>query len=413
MLLALLVVAVVHAVCIAQPPSTQLPQTQLGRTTPLAAFSTWGSAEHLAGRLRVRGPDGALVAVRAEALGFHVQLVPLQPWAPGTHTVEERGDYGADRRRLTTGGGDVRHRVWFPVKTVEVVEAPSRLAPLEDVRWERLDGREVSGRLQVPEAVLWVDLEVDGMGPIYRTYRRGGEAYLFNGAHVRCNDTHRTQWLDSGEPVSVRAVAHGDGGARHASEWTVLPRRRTQRPPAGDRMSSWREVPDVSRSTGSPVVPGGDCGALVVRSTEERRVDHDSAWLVDDDGVLREVEARAHGVRIGERTIRGLTSPLRALAVHGESWVVATEEGTELVLVDAGKVLARRAMPPGFTVASLAFAETVDVVAQDDDGVRWSLSLDASLRPLAEWATVRRPIQVTRGHDGHTWRVNGVAVELE
>ncbi len=103
--------SVAYGSCIASPEQT-LPRLEIGDPhQPLPAASTWGTGEHLAHRLRLRGPDGALVSTHRQTLGSYARLVPKDPLRLGTYMVEERGTTTPRvdacsllGRRITRGG---------------------------------------------------------------------------------------------------------------------------------------------------------------------------------------------------------------------------------------------------------------------------------------------------------------------
>lgn len=357
---------------------------------PILASSPWGTPEHLAKRLRLRGPDGKLVRVDRETLGRDVRLVPHDPLALGTYVVEERGDYDAAGQRLYDPRADVHHDGWFAAWEVEVV-AP-REGPEPAVQWFLSDLQPTVPKTPLLAAEVvpgtdtsWLELEVRGVGaidvvPVYARQTVRLDSY----AHLPCNDYGERMRLGEGD-VTVRVTAHGPGWTA-ASPWTSIGPTETPSdhdfaipvpasPPTGEpanvsRLQRWAPIRGRVSQAPTETMPS-TCGRLTRVGTELlQRTDDEprfftstaDGWQLggrpvevspEDAWALEHMDGAAHTVGVepgekllalGDRTVRVIghrlavddssgTSP--AIPLHLNK--VAVADGEELVL--AGRVI--------------------------------------------------------------------------
>ncbi len=413
-MIALLFMSQSPAMCIGQPPRTFLWQESVGPKTPIVIGSTWGSAEDLAGRLRVRGPDATLIPIRAESLGLDVRLIPETTWPDGSITLEERGDFDATSKRVTGLGIPVTS-AWFPLRDLPVAKASPPLDPPGEVTWTRqprMRRSDVRGEVVAPEGTRWLSLEVQGVGAISRRWpMASGPTLLWSGALTRCNDTGQLQPVPAGGDLTVRAVAHGDGGASAASSWTVLGP--DGGPPAGrwadtSALTSWSPIAGTE-DTAPVVSDNGACASLVELSRTETEVPPQTRVTVDDRGYAHTIRG-GPAVHIDGQRVDGLSSPPRHLAVlDGSLYAVVGRSPLEIVRIEGDAVTAKAALD-GVRSVQLDAEGALLVTLVDAEGKRWVHALDGDLERLREPEEILHPIAVDKsGASGLV--VNGRPVE--
>ncbi len=308
-------VAEAQAGCTASPPASWVKQQTVGTDTPLHVFSNHGTAAEQANRFRIRGPDSALLPIRAEALGVLVQFLPEEAWPDGSITVEERGFYDSDGTR--TKAEDAPHQGWFALAQLDVVDAPERLSAPSGVEWTRTDwsgGAKVGGRLWSPAGARWVDLEVEGVGPIHRHSLVGGPMMLRTARNSRCSVFGGLQPIPADGDVTVRMVAHGDGGAVAAGPWVTLG------PGGGEPIGTPSDTQHLQTWTriargappGETVTNRGSCPSLAV---------------VDGEEQLRPVGVRLDEASPGTRLPLGDRTVVVGLVANSTWWWVEDADG--------------------------------------------------------------------------------------
>lgn len=273
-------IATAAALCVDDPapPRTTVLASRAYGDRPIAVEADWFEGAELAGQLRLRGPHGRLVRVRAHHLGAIVRLVPENGWTAGVYVVEQRGDYGPHGARLFQSDRPPDHSLWFPIASVRGLERPEDLPPLETV-FEVSPG--VSARLAEPTpSVRWAELELWGLGTV-SARSLGPTATLDTATHGTgsCND-HPT-WIPR-PPSATRARVHwhGEGGATRTTPWFALP-------PDDGSATGWKTWKEVALSADAepPVLSESTCAHL--ESVETTSVDGTVRYEPDLDGILR------------------------------------------------------------------------------------------------------------------------------
>jgi len=380
---------------------TLLRNHTLGPEQPLLVTSTWGTPEHLAKRLRLRAPDGRLVAVRRETLGDHVRLVPRRPLEVGTYTVEERGDYDGSGHRLYETRPEAHHAGWFPSFEIEVVDDQvERAAPQVDWSYGAQSMPRgpnlglLAAAVQVDRAD-WVELEVDGVGVVdLATWAYEGAFRLSTLRSRGCVVSHRDYVLDGGD-LTVRAVAHGPGGWTATSPWTTVSAASWRRgvtnplppaaPPTGheadpDDLPTWRRVRG-SVSSAAPTPSPSSCGRL--RSADSELLDGHA--VADDEGGVRLFTPDGDGWLLDGEPIDVDGSDVWALASHdGVDFVIDgfRTKQPRLSRYESGRLVARIELDLGrYDLGADGSGVHLHWVTKEGT---WKQELDLALVPLGE-----------------------------
>ncbi|MCA9567679.1 MAG: hypothetical protein KC656_07545 [Myxococcales bacterium] len=268
--------------------------------------------EVVAEHLRLRGPDGRLVAWWASALQDALRFEPVRPLRPGAYRIEQLAEYDDEGWSLPMGAAGEQR--WYPVRDFVVAEAVAGSPESQGVT----GGAYGVGVLGGAGAHV-LELEIEGHGVV--AVAPAGATHV----GLRTPGCHDTGRRSLGR-ARARVVAVGVSGQSSPSPWVDIS---VPGPwdPVDPGPAQWTSVP-VSRDT-RPAEPPSCALQPIGRPIAHAAPSWETTVLRDSAGALRLIRARA-----GELELDGQVVPVETAAVPAVDALVGGEDDLVLAVRD-------------------------------------------------------------------------------